>query len=291
MANQAVRAGRGTRGSVLRAMLCVLLVLAAAAGGFYAGRTLPLTAEGFSVAAMGGKLSVSEAELDAPVATYTYEGETFAVTSREAIEQTSSLDAVRNSDGSYAMPSAESVLSAARMAVVAREIEARGITVSDDELAAYVSETFGTDDVAGMAATYGMDEETVRARLRESAAMAKLRAEVVGVPATEPQEPTAPEKGKETEAKQEYADYIIALAGDEWDAEGDVWASADGPYASALKEYDVRNAGASYEAAQVAYTVAIQLRSEGSTSVSTQWTAFVNGLLAQADLHLASLVS
>ena len=70
-----------------------------------------------------------------------------------------------------------------------------------------------------------------------------------------------------------------------------MWASADGPYASALKEYDVRNAGASYEAAQVAYTGAIQLRSEGSTSVSTQWTAFVNGLLAQADLHLASLVS
>lgn len=280
-----------TRGSALRVVLWLLLVLAAAAGGFYAGRVLPATPAGLSVAAMGGKLAITEDELDAPVATYTYEGEDCQVTAREAIAQASSLDAVRNSDGTYAMPSAESVISAARMAIVAREVEARGITVSDDELTAYVSETFGTEDIAGMAAAYGMDEETLRARLVESAGMAKLRAEVVGVPATEPEEPSTPEKGKEREAKKEYADYIIALAGDEWDAEGDVWASYDGPYASALKEYDVRNDGASYEAAQVAYTVAIQLRSEGSTSASTQWTAYINGLLAKADLHLASLVS
>lgn len=291
MTRIALRGERATRGSALRVVLWLLLVLAAAAGGFYAGRMLPATPAGLSVAAMGGKVAITEDELDATVATYTYEGEECQVTAREAIAQVSSLDAVRNSDGTYAMPSAESVLSAARMAIIARDVEARGITVSDEELTAYVSETFGTEDIPGMAAAYNMDEETIRARLQESAAMAKLRAEVVTVPEADPEEPAAPGKGKEREAKKEYADYIIALAGDEWDAEGDVWAADDGPYATALKEYDVRNAGASYEAAQVAYTVAIQLRSEASTSASTQWTAYVNDLLAKADLHLASMVS
>jgi C_GCAxxG_C_C family probable redox protein len=96
------------------------------------------------------------------VGTYTYDGEVYEITAREAIAQQSSLDGIRISEGTYAMPAAESVLSAARTAVLMKDVEGHGITVSDEELLAYASETFGTDDIASLANTYGMDEETAK---------------------------------------------------------------------------------------------------------------------------------
>lgn len=276
-------------GSRIPTVIWVLLVAAAAIAGAYVG--LNVLQKPVNFGTLGGKITISESELDDVVATYVYEGEVYEVTAREAMAQESSPESMRNSDGSYVMPSAESVLSAVRTAVVMRDVEAHGIEVSDEELAAYVSETFGTDDIASLSVSFGMDEETTRARLRESAAMAKLREQVVSVQQAEPARPTAPENGSEDTVSADYASYILQLAGDEWDAEKNTWKSEDGTYAQALKEYDITNDSASYGAALTAYDVAYQFYSASSNSATIKWSEYVNSLLCKANLALCSVVS
>ena len=134
-----------------------------------------------------------------------------------------------------------------------------------------------------------MDEETARARLKESAAIAKLRGEVVDAPGDVPSEPAAPDEDNPDAPTEGYAAYIIGLAGDEWDAERGTWAADDGPYASALHDYDVSNDGATYGAASTAYDVAYQLYGSRVTAADTQWTDFVNARLSQAKIALCTL--
>ena len=127
---------------------------------------------------------------------------------------------------------------------------------------------------------------------KDNAVMSSLRDDVVGEEApTVPEMPASPEEGKESEATKEYAEYVIGLAGDEWDAEADAWAAEDGRYASALSSYEISNDGATYEAAQSAYYLAYQLYSEKQTEISSTWSTFVNELMSAASVQVMTLVS
>lgn len=259
-----------------------------------------------------GKKTLTEAELGTTVATYSYGGKSQAITAREVIEQFGSLEASKDADGNYAIPTADNALSLARNKIIASEAENRGITVSDDDLASYAEETLGSSDFEQIASSYGMDVESVKSLLRQSSQMTKLRDEVVGTnDATAPQAPAEPEYATTNEEGNElseeeinaardeafkketkkYAKYIIGLAGDEWDSKKGTWKAEDGPFATALAGYKVTADGASYEAAQAAYSVAYQEYSNAQSEVSTKWTDFVNDLLANASISLNSLMS
>lgn len=286
--------------------ICVAaLVLGIVVGKFLLGGA------GGAGGSLGGKLSVTEAELDTAVATYSYKGSSKSITAREVILQNSSLEASKDADGNYAIPSADTVLSVARNAIIKAEAESRGLTVSEEELASYAEETLGSSDYASIATSYSMDEASVKELLTNSCLMTKLREEVIegDTSATMPEAPTAPEAKTETRVNEEtgeeeevevdtsdvatadYAKYIIDLAGDEWDAQAGTWKSADGPYASALASYEVKADSATYEAAQAAYYVAYQQYSESQSAVSTQWSDFVNGLLSNASIQISTLVA
>ena len=151
----------------------------------------------------------------------------------------------------------------------------------------------GSDDLDSIASSYGMDADTAKKLIKQSAMMKKLREQVV-TESDAGEAPTAPTEAAEDQKqvpKPEYAQYIIKLAGSEWDSANNKWASTDGPYATALKDYTVTNDGATYEAAQAAYYVAYQDYSTKQSSVSTQWTDFVNGLLSNASIQLSTLVA
>ena len=260
---------------------------------------------------LGGKTTVTEAELDTPIATYTYGGKSANITVREVIELNSSLDAAVNAEGTYNVPTADMALSAARNAIVREEARNRGLTVTDEELATYTTQTLGSADYASIASSYGMTEDMVRELLTDSCLMSKLRDEVVeeNTSVTMPEPPTAPATTEAAPADGEtsgaettetaaadaptadYAAYIIDLAGDEWDATKGTWVSPDGPYASALSSYGITKDAATYEAAQAAYYVAYQKYSEAQAAVSTQWSDFVNGLLSNASIQIATLVA
>jgi hypothetical protein len=238
------------------------------------------------------KVTLSESELDTVVATYTYGGEKHQVTARDVIEDASSLEAELNEDGTYALPTADNVLAYARNKIIIGEAESRGITVTDEDISAYAMEMLGTDDFAAIASTYGLSEDVAKRMLGESAMMKALRDQILADTATVemPANPPAePEDGNHDATSKEYADYVIALLGDEWDAENNTWARTDGQYYATLQTYPISNEEASYEAAQQAYYVAYMAYANATSNSSQAWTDFVNGLLGSASIEIATL--
>ena len=128
--------------------------------------------------------------------------------------------------------------------------------------------------------------------VKENATLKKLTEEVVPDAPTDsvPEAPTEPEDGNTETASKDYADYIINLAGDEWDAEKGTWASEDGDYHSALSSSTTFSKdSATYADAQTAYYVAYQQYAQKSQKASTAWRAYVNNLYASADVSLYGL--
>ena len=265
-------------------VVCVVIavVVGVLAGHFLLG--------GGSTISLSGKTALAEDQLDSTIATYTYDGKTTNITAREVILVNSTLDNAKDDDGNYTVPTADEVISYVRNAIVSAAAQKEGITVTDDEIAEYASSTMGSDDYATIASQYGIDEDTAKSTLKASAIMVKLRNSVVTteLPAT-PTAPDSPADGQEDVATADYASYIINLAGDEWDSENNTWASTDGDYYAALSTYTITNDSATYAAAQAAYYVASSKYSSAYSSISTQWLAYVNTLLANATIQIGSL--
>ncbi len=237
-----------------------------------------------------GKTTLQESELDTTVATYVYNGKSHNLSARDVITSQSSLNSSKKDDGSYALPSADKILAAARSQILQEEVKSRNIEVSDEDRDAFATKYIGTTNYDSVASSYGMDADTVKRMLSQSAALAKLRGQVVTTDAgTQPTAPDKPESGKEDEATAAYAQYVIGLAGDEWDSSANAWKSSDGAYATALADHTVTNDSATYEAAQAAYHVAYQKYSTAASAGASQWTDFVNGLLSKATISMSAL--
>ena len=269
---------------VLFLVLAVVLIIVAGIGGYFVGNG------GFG-AKGAGTATLSEDQLDTPVATWSYNGEKHTVTAREAIEAQYSLDKVKDSDGKYPAPTAETITSYIRNQILLKEAEGRNITVTDDEMKSYAEEQLGSSDYKTMAEQYGLSEDQAKQIVKENTTINKLYQQIVpkDSSAAQPTAPTAPADGNTETASKEYADYIIKLAGDEWDSSKGTWASEDGPYYKALKDEKFTADSATYAQAQSAYYVAYQQYSEQSQSTQTEWNKFANGLYAKADLDLYGL--
>lgn len=271
--------------------------IAICAVALVAGVLIGKFALGPSVPEASGKTTLAEGELDSVVATYTYNGNSFDLTARQVIQEQSSLDSAKQDDGTYTAPSADAILSTARSTILEKAAEAEGISVSDDDLATYAQQTLGSSDYDSIASSYNMDSDTVKELLRQSAMMKQLKDKKVGESPSAPEAPqTADDLGVDSSAStKEWADYIIGLAGDEWDADNNTWKTNDdgskGDYATALSDYQITNDGATYEAAQAAYYVAYQKYSSSASDVTTQWTNYVNGLLCNASIQIKSLTA
>lgn len=237
-----------------------------------------------------GKKTLQESELDTTVATYVYDGKSHDLSARDVLTSQTSLDSAKKDDGSYAMPTADNVLAAARSQILADEVKKRGIEVSDEDRDAFATQYIGSTDYDSIASSYGMDADSVKQMVTQSAGLAKLRSQVVTSDAgTQPTAPDKPEAGKEEDATAAYAQYVIGLAGDEWDSDANAWKSSDGAYATALADYTVTNDSATYEAARAAYYVAYQKYSAAASEGASQWTDFVNGLLSNASISISGL--
>lgn len=266
------------------------------------------------------KSSLTEGELDTVVATYSKDGNKSNITAREVIEMTSSLEASKDEEGNYSVPSADNILYAVRNTIAIKEAENRGINPTDEDLLNYAEETLGqTPDFEAIATANNIDVDTVKKLLADSYRIHELQVQVGGdMTATEPEYPTEPEytttktvtdetTGEETEeslsdeeiqaaqetayneSKKEYAEYIIALAGDEWDAENNKWASEDGPYAKALASYEVTNDGASFLAAYAAYQVAYSAYSDAQSAYYSQITDYLGQLYSNSSITILTL--
>lgn len=257
-------------------VLCGYFLLGGAAGGSIS---------------LDGRTTLSSGELDSSIASYTYNGRRVSVTARDVITSSgASLDSVANDDGTYNVPSASDVLAYAQNQIILDDAANRGITASDEEISDYAEQMLGSSDLASIASTYGIDEQTVRDTFEESVIVTKLRDAVCDVELPEqPTEPTEPEEGAEDIPTAEYADYIIALLGDEWDSEAGTWARTDGDYYATLSTYEITNDGATYAAAQAAYNVAYGKYSDAATQMSEDWSSYTTSLLSSATIQIGSL--
>lgn len=284
-AADASKATLGTPAWIAISVACLAL-------GLVIGRFLLGGGGAAAAADLAGKTTVEESELDNAYATFTYDGSSEAVTIREVIELNGTLDTAKTDEGTYTLPSAEYAISVARTKILNKEIEARNIEVSEEEVATYAEENLGTSDFEAIATTYGMEAETVKQLITDNCRLSKLRDEIVGeTTATMPSAPATAEEGKEDEFTKEYADYILGIIGDEWDAENGTWVDSESSYAVALDGTDFSADGASYNMAQTVYYVAYQKYNEQQTEASNTWTAFLNELLSKASIEINSMVS
>ena len=190
----------------------VVAVVIAAVVGFFIGNG------GFGGKGVGSS-TLTEDQLDSTVASYSYNGKKSDITAREAIESQYSLDTVKDSDGNYTAPSADVILSYVRNKILLDAAEDEGITVSSKEMKQYAEDSIGTSDYKTMATQYGVSKDQAKQIVRQSATLQKLYKKKVGdSSASMPTAPTEPSDGNEDTASKDYADYIINLAGDEWDS-------------------------------------------------------------------------
>lgn len=246
---------------------------------------------GGATGSLNGRTTLSEGELNTPIASYTYNGQTKEVTAREVIENTSGLDAAKQSDGTYAVPAADKIIGYVRNALVVAEAQSKGITVTDDEVNNYMQTNFKTTDVSQVASAYKLSEDVAKKLIHDAVIMKKYRDSVLLTTTLPdaPQAPTAPEDGNSETTSQEYAQYIIGLAGDEWDAKNNTWASQDGDYYKQLSAYSISNDSASYAAAQTAYQVAMSKYSAVASKASQEWSQKINEILGKASIAVYSL--
>lgn len=249
--------------------------------------------EGVLGGSVAGKTTVEEGDLDDVMGSYTYNGKTYDVTIRDVIELSSTLDQAKNDDGTYNMPAADGVVSAARNQILLLEAKNQGIEATDDEVKAYAQEQLGSSDFDAIASQYGLDKSTVETMITQSATMDKLRKSVVTTDTGDmPEAPTEPESGQESTPTVDYFNYIINLAGDEWDSTNNTWKDTTGSYATALANYSISpDTGATYEAAQAAYYVAYQEYTTKATAASNEWVSYYNKLFANVTVQLNTAVS
>ena len=88
---------------------------------------------------------------------------------------------------------------------------------------------------------------------------------------------------------EDYADYIIKLAGDEWDSEKGTWKDADSTYAKAFADDAFTADSATYKQAMTAYYTAYQQYSSQASGASSKWTEYANGLYAKANISIYGL--
>ena len=245
---------------------------------------------GGATGSLNGRATLSEGELNTPIASYTYNGQTKEVTAREVIENTSGLDAAKQSDGTYAVPAADKIIGYVRNALVVAEAQSQGISVSDQEVSDYMQTNFKTTDVSQVASAYKLSEDVAKKLINDAVIMKKYRDKVLITKLPDaPQAPTAPEDGNSETTSQEYAQYIIGLAGDEWDATNNTWASQDGDYYKQLSAYSISKDSASYAAAQTAYQVAMSKYSAVASKASQEWSQKINEILGKASIAVYSL--
>lgn len=245
---------------------------------------------GGATGSLNGRTTLSEGELNTPIASYTYDGQTKEVTAREVIENTSGLDAAKQSDGTYAVPPADKIIGYVRNALVVAEAQSQGISVSDQEVSDYMQTNFKTTDVSQVASAYKLSEDVAKKLINDAVIMKKYRDKVLSTKLPDaPQAPTAPEDGNSETTSQEYAQYIISLAGSEWDANNNTWASQDGDYYKQLSAYSISKDSASYAAAQTAYQVAMSKYSAVASKASQEWSQKINEILGKASIAVYSL--
>jgi hypothetical protein len=255
----------------------------------------PATDPGSAVASVGTDSIAKDALAGTPYVSYTVGGEVRSLTVSDAIEKTSSLSVMEKDDGTYSVPSVESVLDYIRNELILEECSNRGISPTQDDINAYMLEYVGTTDVSSISAQSGLPEDELNDQIEENCKVQLLYKQVVGdkyVAAPE-RAPEKPEDLAGEPANAECGRYVCKMLGDEWDAANDTWARRDGDYYAALGDgaEDIHSDSATYSQASAVYAVAYQRYQAANYEANTLWNEFLTGLFAKSSMSIGSVVA
>lgn len=269
----------------------VLIVVVALALGVALGHFM-LGGGGSGTIALNGRTTLSESELDSTIATYTTDGVTTPITARDVLTF-GGTELTPNEEGTYDVPAASSILNYAQTQLMLDDAAKRGISVTDEDINAYLSASYGLEvDLATFASGSGITEEAARELLTMYVTISKLGEDVMGGALPEvPTEPAEPEEGAEDTPSAEYAEYVISLLGDEWDSEANTWARTDGEYYATLSGYEISNDAATYAAASAAYAVATSNYQNAYTEAAQKQDAYTDELFSKVSIQIGTLAN
>lgn len=236
------------------------------------------------------ELSLSEAELDTKIASYTYKGESKDITARMAIENATSLEASKLEDGRYPYPTAELLVAYVRTQVMNSLVAENNITIDDAAIDEFIEHNFGKMSLADVAKQFNISEDKAKQILTDSAGAFELSKKITGEMPKEPEAPQAPEPGKENESTEAYAEYVKSLVGDAWDSSKSAWNENSKDYYEALKDYSFDGKTADYSLAQAAYYVAYSDWTNKSKANSQNWLNYMNAEYAKASLTIDKVI-
>lgn len=272
----------------ISAPICVLIAVVALAIGVALGHFL-MGGAGSSIS-LDGRSTLSESELNSTIATYTFEGATHNITARDVLTF-GGAEPTANEDGTYDIPNTSSIVAYAQTKLMLDDAAKRGIDVTDEDVDEYLTTYYGMD-LATYASSTGMTEDAAREMLRMYVTISELGESVAGGSLPEaPAEPAAPEDGAEETPTAAYAEYIIGLVGDEWDADANTWARSDGDYYATLSSYEITNDSATYAAASAAYSVAYTKYQEAYNAAAEKQNAYTTDLFSRASIQVGTLLS
>ena len=214
----------------------VIAILVAGIGGYFIGKGRLRRGWGRALAPPCSR-KTSSTRLSPRIATT---GSEHDISAREAIDEpVQPRDRPERGRVTYNTPSAETLIAYVRTEILLNEADARGIEVTDDEVAAYAENTYGHVGLRDARRAKRCDREAAGAagsRATTPRSKSSTNQVVPAVTATVPEQPEQPADWRYKHgARQSTPQYIIELAGDEWDAEAGTWASTDGPYYLALE--------------------------------------------------------
>ena len=280
----------GMRSSRRFAVVFGLGVLVALGVGIAVGVALPsggATADDMQSGKEVGSYSLSDDQLGSVLAVYQYDGTRHEVTARKALLYSYGFLERGNQGGSYVTPSASRVNACVLQEVLASEARSKGMTVSDEDMVAYLKTNLAVSDIGGAAGLLGVSADEAKAYLEEEVLVRQLRSEIFAESGEQAAVVEPPEESGDVVA---YGAYVIGLLGDEWDAATSDWARQDGPFYSVMGGEEFDGERATYEQALQAYSVASAQAQAASIGEGSAWGAYTEKVRSRVSVAFPRLL-
>lgn len=233
------------------------------------------------------KTTVTESELNQIIGSYTYDGKNYTISIKDAIDH---LGNTTNSEGTYNMPSTDSIVALARQNILKNEAEKSNITVSDDEINTYIKDTFNVESVDELT-QFGYKAEQIKDMVTTNIIQEKLQKQVMGEEVyKQPDYPDPAKEGEENNKTEAYAEYIKKLVGDKY--KDNDWTEAGTEYKDAIAasdggEFDGKTAN--YKAAMAVFQTAYREYDELQGAQTQKWLDYTNDIFKGCTITVATL--
>lgn len=235
-----------------------------------------------------GTTTVNSQQTNEVIGTYRYHNASNGISIEDLVN---AGYANQNEDGTYSMPSTESVVAYARAQILRQCAKEANIEITDEDITKFAKDNFGVSTVDEMSELFNMTPEQVKSLVEDSLLETKYRESIVGETNTAPAMPDEVEEGGDTTAKsKKYLDYIAEVAGDKFDKKTAKWADKDSDLAKATADVTIDTDGASYDAAIAVYNQIYSDYATKQADLDAKFKEHMNDIYKDATIEVGTMV-